>query len=79
MRTIRRINAVDEKIIHSNLNYRVKGLKLAALLREMERDYEIPATGDRRWEEENQDIFALYSKIKFSIEIKKPAPNKEQV
>ncbi|PLT29897.1 hypothetical protein [Peribacillus deserti] len=63
MRTLRQINAVYEHIIQSNLNERIKEMKLASLMREMERDYHIPLVIYEDWKKENEQVMALYRKI----------------
>ncbi|MEY8191102.1 hypothetical protein AB4X15_15785 [Peribacillus simplex] len=67
MRTLKQINAVYERIIHCDeLNERVKGMKLASLMSEMEKDFKIPAQRNEAWELENKAVLELYSKILMS-------------
>ena len=57
MRTLKQINAVYEKIILSDdLSERVRGIKLASLMSEMIKDYNISEQSKVEW-------VALYRKI----------------
>jgi membrane protein insertase Oxa1/YidC/SpoIIIJ len=57
---------VYEKILHSEMNERVKGMKLASLMKEIERDYKIPIRKSEDWEKANQEIMAIYRRIEIS-------------
>lgn len=66
MRTLRQIKAVYEKVLHAEMNERVKGIKLASLMKEIERDYNMPIRRDEDWEKQNHEVMALYRKISIS-------------
>jgi len=56
MRTLKQINAVYEKVIHSDLSERIQGIKLASLMSEMEKDSKLSEQRTEEW-------VALYSKL----------------
>jgi hypothetical protein len=66
MRTLRQINAVYEKILHSEMNERVKVKKLASLMKGIERDYKMPKRRNEDWEKQHEAVMALYQKIRLS-------------
>ena len=56
MRTLKQINAVYEKIIHSDISERVQAIKLASLMSEMEKDSKLSEQRTVEW-------VALYRKL----------------
>lgn len=56
MRTLKQINAVYEKIIHSDIIERVQAIKLASLMSEMEKNYKLSEQRTVEW-------VALYRKL----------------
>lgn len=66
MRTLKELNKEYEDIIHSELSDQKKGIQLAELMTEMERDYKVPALRNIDWENKNRSVIALYRKISMS-------------
>lgn len=55
-----------------NLPSYIKDKKLASLMTELEVEFRIPALRNPKWERENEDVIALYTKISFSRSFNEP-------
>lgn len=64
--TLSEYNQRYETLIHSGLSTYEKDLKLAELMGEMEKTFNIPMIRKPEWEEENRAVIALYRKLSFS-------------
>lgn len=68
MRTLTKINADYENVLHGNLSNKQKTKKLVELMNELERTYKIPVLKDEAYEQKNKKVIALYRKISMSRE-----------
>jgi site-specific recombinase XerD len=69
MRTLSKINQAYEEIIHGATKEPFKSRKLADLMGEMERSYNVPIERKLSWESQNRAVIALYRKISMSREL----------
>lgn len=64
--TLAQFNKRYEEIIHADLPIGEKDRRLAALMTEMEREFNIPVLRNGAWEKGNKTVIALYRKISMS-------------
>lgn len=64
--TLCTINQLYDEIIHSNRTNNQKSIKLARLMSEMEKKFNIPMIRNDEWEKNNKAVISVYRKISLS-------------